>query len=289
MDCTHKMLQYLSLLTLVTGSITAQDVSEVPQHPVEPGEIYFVMKEYKTIGHRSLLFNWASFLSSAYIGRGHEFDLCRWHEFVVPSLDVQCQRHDATAICEFCRAILKSTFYRVSLQYAHRQIEASRDSLARCAYRSGQPDFQCQNHMRVVIRRPDGTLYTCGTNAMDPSVNILDVRYFTRTPSKDLFRVPLWTSSKVELTALLFVQLTQMIVLQLYGLVSVFPRFFDFLMNDLHRKRQSRQRAKHLLSHSHRLHTKQQDYLSSSTSHRRWYSVTSIHENITYRSQMAKW
>ena len=35
--------------------------------------------------------------------------------------------------------------------------------------------------MRVVIRRPDGTLYTCGTNAMDPSVNILDVHYLFRS------------------------------------------------------------------------------------------------------------
>ena len=110
MNYTQRMLQYLSLLTLVTGSITAQDVSEVPQYPVEPGESSFVIEEYKRTMHRSLLLNWPSLLSSAHSGREHKLDLCRRYELTVSSLDVQRQRHDTAAICEFHRVFQKALF-----------------------------------------------------------------------------------------------------------------------------------------------------------------------------------
>ncbi|VDP51772.1 unnamed protein product, partial [Soboliphyme baturini] len=34
-------------------------------------------------------------------------------------------------------------------------------------------ELKCQNHIRVIAPKSDGTLYICGTNAFSPSVTIL--------------------------------------------------------------------------------------------------------------------
>lgn len=36
-------------------------------------------------------------------------------------------------------------------------------------------EYQCQNHIRVLLKRPDGSLYVCSTNAYNPLVRTFDV------------------------------------------------------------------------------------------------------------------
>lgn len=48
-------------------------------------------------------------------------------------------------------------------------------------------EFQCQNHVRVILKLPDGSLYVCSTNAYSPVVNKFDVKKFLLTVNETLY------------------------------------------------------------------------------------------------------
>ncbi|OUC49478.1 putative sema domain protein, partial [Trichinella nativa] len=54
------------------------------------------------------------------------------------------------------------------------ELKPTTEALALCSVRTRDQELKCQNHVKLVIKRSDGTLYLCSTNALNPTISILD-------------------------------------------------------------------------------------------------------------------
>lgn len=54
--------------------------------------------------------------------------------------------------------------------FATQTLLPNADAVRTCSFQQGNSSYHCQNHIRVLLKVPNGPLYVCGTNAYKPQV-----------------------------------------------------------------------------------------------------------------------
>uniref|UniRef100_A0A5S6Q6H5 Semaphorin-2A n=1 Tax=Trichuris muris TaxID=70415 RepID=A0A5S6Q6H5_TRIMR len=77
-----------------------------------------------------------------------------------------------------------NTFYKLNVEnvndtssngkYFEVEMKPGTDALAQCSARTRDQELKCQNHVRTILRKGDGNLFICSTNALSPIVSTLD-------------------------------------------------------------------------------------------------------------------
>ncbi|KFD58702.1 hypothetical protein M513_00395 [Trichuris suis] len=88
--------------------------------------------------------------------------------------------YDTSTHCRF-----RNTFYKLNVEnvndtnssggkFYELEMKPGTDALAQCSARTRDQELKCQNHVRTILRKGDGNLFVCSTNALSPIVSTLD-------------------------------------------------------------------------------------------------------------------